>query len=59
MPTLSGPVGGGAAAEAKGTASFRFDNQQELLSFMNSLGPRAKMIQRGDAYYRAKQKSVF
>ena len=45
--------------EAKGTASFRFEDQKELLSFLNSLGPRAKMLQRGDAYYRPKQKSVF
>lgn len=45
--------------EAKGTASFRFDNKEELLSFLNSLGPKAQMIQRGDAYYRAKKKSVF
>jgi hypothetical protein len=45
--------------DAKGTASFRFDDQKDLLSFLNSLGPRAKMLQRGDAYYRPKQKSVF
>jgi hypothetical protein len=45
--------------DAKGSASFRFEDQKELLSFLNSLGPRAKMLQRGDAYYRPKQKSVF
>lgn len=45
--------------DAKGAASFRFEDQKELLSFLNSLGPRAKMLQRGDAYYRPKQKSVF
>ncbi|MFL6375481.1 MAG: hypothetical protein ACJ73D_12500 [Pyrinomonadaceae bacterium] len=45
--------------DAKGTASFRFEDKKELLSFLDSLGPRAKMLQRGDAYYRAKQKSVF
>ena len=45
--------------DAKGSASFRFDNQQELLSFINSLGTKASMIQRGDAYYRPKKKSVF
>src|SRR3954471_13100002 len=45
--------------EAKGTASFRFEDQKQLLSFLNSLGPRAKMLQRGDAYYRPKQKSIF
>jgi hypothetical protein len=43
--------------DAKGSASFRFEDQKELLSFLNSLGPRAKMLQRGDAYYRPKQKS--
>jgi hypothetical protein len=45
--------------EAKGTASFRFDNKEGLLSFLNSLGPKAQMIQRGDAYYRPKKKSLF
>ena len=45
--------------EAKGNASFRFEDKKELLSFLDSLGPRAKMLQRGDAYYRAKQKPVF
>jgi len=45
--------------DAKGTASFRFEDQKDLLSFLNSLGPRAKMLQRGDAYYRPKQKSIF
>ncbi len=45
--------------EVKGTASFRFDDPKQLQSFLHSLGPRAKMVQRGDAYYRGKQKSVF
>jgi|GEM_PF-2169017 len=45
--------------EIKGTASFRFDDPKQLQSFLHSLGPRAKMVQRGDAYYRGKQKSVF
>jgi hypothetical protein len=41
--------------EAKGTASFRFDSKEDLLTFINKLGSRAKMVQRGDAYYRRKK----
>ena len=41
--------------EAKGSASFRFDNKEDLVTFINKLGTRAKMIQRGDAYYRRKK----
>lgn len=41
--------------EAKGSASFRFDNKEDLLTFINKLGSRAKMVQRGDAYYRRKR----
>jgi hypothetical protein len=41
--------------EAKGTASFRFDNKEQLLVFINKLGTRARMVQRGDAYYRRKK----
>jgi len=48
-----------ADLETKGNATFRFDDQKQLLSFINSLGTRAKMVQRGDAYYRGKQKSIF
>jgi hypothetical protein len=48
-----------ADLEIKGTASFRFDDPKQLQSFLHSLGPRAKMVQRGDAYYRGKQKSIF
>ena len=43
--------------EAKGTASFRFDSKEDLLTFINKLGSRAKMVQRGDAYYRRKKQS--
>lgn len=45
--------------EAKGTASFRFDNKQSLLNFIAKLGTKAKMVQRGDAYYRPKAKPVY
>ena len=41
--------------EAKGSASFRFDSKEDLLIFINKLGSRAKMVQRGDAYYRRKK----
>lgn len=44
--------------EIKATASFRFDNKESLLAFINKLGVKAKMTQRGDAYYRPK-KAVF
>ena len=41
--------------EAKGIASFRFDDKKMLLSFINKLGAKSKLTQRGDAYYRAKR----
>lgn len=41
--------------EAKGAASFRFDNKEQLLLFINKLGTQAKMVQRGDAFYRRKK----
>jgi hypothetical protein len=44
--------------DAKGNASFRFDDKERLLDFIHNLGIRAKMLQRGDAYYRPK-KAVF
>ncbi|MEQ1924208.1 MAG: hypothetical protein ABL952_17040 [Pyrinomonadaceae bacterium] len=40
------------------TVSFRFENKKELLGFINKLGVKSKMTQRGDAYYRPK-KAVF
>lgn len=45
--------------EAKGTASFRFDDKQALLNFIGKLGTKAKMVQRGDAFYRPKAKPVY
>ncbi len=37
------------------TVSFRFDNKKDLLAFINKLGVKAKLTQRGDAYYRPKK----
>lgn len=45
--------------EAKGTASFRFDEKDMLLAFIHKLGAKAKMKQRGDAYYRPKATSIY
>lgn len=45
--------------DAQGTASFRFENKDQLLAFINKLGTKAKMKQRGDAYYRPKSRPVF
>lgn len=45
--------------EAKGTASFRFDNKESLITFIGKLGSKAKMKQRGDAFYRPKQPAIF
>ena len=45
--------------DAKGTASFRFDKKEMLLAFVHKLGAKAKMKQRGDAYYKAKASSVY
>jgi hypothetical protein len=45
--------------EAKGSASFRFDSKEDLLIFITKLGARAKMVQRGDAYYRRKKADIF
>lgn len=45
--------------DASGTASFRFDEKKDLINFIGKLGEKAKMVQRGDAYYRPKRKAVF
>jgi hypothetical protein len=42
--------------DAQGIANFRFDKKQLLLMFIDALGTRAKMVKRGDAYYRGKNK---
>ena len=41
--------------DAKGTANFKFNDKELLLTFINALGTRAKMKQRGQAYYRPKK----
>ncbi len=38
--------------DAKGTANFKFNDKELLLTFIDALGTRAKMKQRGQAYYR-------
>ena len=45
--------------QANGTASFRFKEKDKLLSFINQLGVKAKMKQRGDAFYRPRTTSPF
>lgn len=45
--------------EAKGTASFRFKERDKLISFINQLGIKAKMKQRGDAFYKPRNSSTF
>jgi len=45
--------------DAKGTANFKFDDKDKLLAFINTLGQKAKMKQRGDAYYKPKNAPVF
>jgi hypothetical protein len=38
--------------QVNGTASFRFKEKEKLLMFINTLGVKAKMKQRGDAFYK-------
>jgi hypothetical protein len=45
--------------QANGTASFRFKDKDKLLSFINQLGVKAKMKQRGDAFYKARNSATF
>jgi hypothetical protein len=45
--------------DVKGTASFKFDDKKKLLNFISTLGERANMKQRGDAYYRPRSGSDF
>lgn len=40
--------------EAKGTTSFKLDNKELLQSVVHTLGQKAKMRQRGEAYIRPK-----
>ena len=39
-------------ADVSGTVSFKLDNLKLLESVIQTLGEKAKMMQRGDAYYR-------
>jgi len=41
--------------DAKGTANFKFNDKELLLTFIDALGTRAKMKQRGQAYYRPRK----
>ena len=45
--------------QANGTASFRFTDKDKLLSFINQLGVKAKMKQRGDAFYKPRNSATF
>jgi hypothetical protein len=45
--------------EIRGNASFKIDDKAKLLAFIDALGSKAKMTQRGDAYYRPKRRAVY
>ena len=45
--------------QANGTASFRFKEKDKLISFINQLGVKAKMKQRGDAFYKPRAAAIF
>ena len=45
--------------DAKGTASFMFEDKDHLMMFIDKLGAKAKMKQRGDAYFRPKTSSPY
>lgn len=45
--------------EVKGTANFKFEDKEMLLEFITALGTKAKMKQRGDAYYRARSAAIY
>lgn len=42
--------------DAKGTANFKLETSELLQSVVQTLGEKAEMQQRGDAYYRPKRK---
>lgn len=44
--------------DAKGIINFKFDNQETLASAIQTLGVKAEMQQRGDAFYRPKKAPV-
>ncbi len=39
-------------ADVKGLANFKLDNKELLASVLQTLGQKAKLVQRGDAFYR-------
>ena len=45
--------------EVRGNASFKVDDKMQLRSFVDALGTKARMTQRGDAYYRPRRKPVY
>jgi hypothetical protein len=45
--------------QVNGTASFRFRDKEQLLMFINVLGTKAKMKQRGDAFYKPRVAATF
>lgn len=45
-------------ADARGTTSFKVDNMELLDSVIQTLGEKAKLTQRGDAYYRPRPKTT-
>lgn len=45
-------------ADARGTTSFKVDNKELLDSVIQTLGEKAQLKQRGDAYYRPKTTEI-
>lgn len=44
--------------DAKGAVNFKFDSKEMLQSAIETLGSKAEMQQRGDAFYRLKKKPL-
>lgn len=47
-----------ADADVSGLANFKLDNKEMLQSVIQTIGTKAKLKQRGDAYYREKVKKA-
>lgn len=45
-------------ADARGTTSFKLEDKELLDSVIQTLGEKAKLTQRGDAYYRPRPKTT-
>lgn len=45
-------------ADARGVGSFKIENRELLDSVIQTLGEKAKLTQRGDAYYRPRPKTT-